>query len=113
MTRDSDDVVKVYSGPPVLVEAYRAKLTEAGIACDVVGTELAGSVGSTLPAAVELWVHRADVPKAEAVINRGARPEGKPAHDRPHQHFPHPTDDPKPGAAPHRTEPYVNPDPGA
>lgn len=113
MTRDPRDVVEVYCGPPVLVGAYRAALTGAGVACDVVGTEPAGGIGSALPAAVELLVHRADVPMAEAVIRRGARPAGKPARGRPHQHFPHPTDDPKPGAAPHRTEPYVNPDPGA
>ena len=113
MTRDPRDVVRVYSGPVVLVEAYRAKLTEAGIACDVVGTELAGGIGSALPGAVELWVHRADLAGAEAVIDRAAKPGGGPAHGRPPQHFPHPTDDPKPGPAPRRKEPYVNPDPGA
>ena len=111
MTRDPQDVVKVYSGPLVLVEVYQAALTEAGITSNVVGTELVGGVGSALPAAVELWVHRGDVPRAEAVINREAQSEGKPVRDRPHQRFPHPTNSPKPSPAPLRKEPYTNPDP--
>ena len=36
MTRDQNDVVRVYSGPLVLVEAYQSALTEAGITCQVV-----------------------------------------------------------------------------
>lgn len=113
MTRDPNDIVRVYSGPLVLVEAYQTALTEAGIACQVVGTELAGSFGSVLPEPIELWVHRIDLPRATGAIERESRPESEAGHDRPRQHFPHPTDDPKPGPAPHRKEPYVNPDPGA
>ena len=113
MTRDPHDVVRVYSGPSVLVETYRAALTEAGVACQVVGTELAGSFGSALPESIELWVHRIDLSRAEAVINGEARPVGEPLRDQPRQRFPHPTDDPKPRPAPHRKERYVNPEPGA
>ena len=113
MARDPLEVVKVYSGPLVLVETYQAALAEAGITSDVVGTELAGGIGSALPAAVELWVHQADLSRAEAIINREGGSGGKPAHHRSRQTFPHPTDSPKPPPAPRRKEPYVNPDPGA
>ena len=113
MTHDPNDVVRVYDGPALMVQLHRAALAEAGIACRVVGTELSGGFGSALPASVELWVHRRDVPAAEAVIARESRPVDEKDRDRPRQHFPHPTDDPKPAPAPHRREPYVNPDPGA
>jgi hypothetical protein len=53
------------------------------------------------------------LPRAKDVIECESRPEGRKSHDRPHHHFPHPTDDPKPAPPPHRSEPYVNPDPGA
>jgi hypothetical protein len=111
MARDPLEVVKLYSGPPVLVEVYQAALAEAGITSDVVGTELAGGIGSALPAPVELWVHRADLARARTVLD--GELGGKPAHDRPRPRFPHPTDSPKPAAAPHRKEPHVNPDPRA
>jgi hypothetical protein len=106
MTSDRDDVVCVFSGPPELVEERRSVLAEAGVASRVVGTELSGSFGSVLPQSVELWVHAADVERAQAAIAREAEREPRP-------HFPHPTDAPKPRPAPNRKEPYVNPDPGS
>lgn len=112
MTRDQNDVVRAFAGPLMLVEVYQTALSETGIECRVVGTELAGSFGSALPGSVELWVHRTDLPRAKDVIDRESRPEVRKTHDRPHQHFPHPTDDPKPAPPLHRREPYVNPDPG-
>jgi len=113
MTRDPNDVARVYSGPLVLVEVYQTVLAEAGIECRVVGTELAGSLGSVLPESVELWVHQSDLPRANELIERESQSKGKTGHDRPHQHFPHPTDDPKPPPPPYRKEPYVNPNPGS
>ncbi len=112
MTHDPNDVVRVYAGSALMVQVYRAALDEAGIACRMVGTELSGSFGSALPASVELWVHRSDGPAAEAVIARESRPVDEKDSERPRQHFPHPTDDPKPPRPPSRREPYVNPDPG-
>jgi hypothetical protein len=102
MTHDQGDVVRAYSGPLVLVEVYQAALKEAGIVSRVVGTELTGSFGSAIPESIELWVHRLDLPKAEAVIERESRAPAR---------FPHPTDDPKPARPPARQEPYVNPNP--
>lgn len=113
MTAGPNDVVRVYAGPALMVQVHRATLAEAGIVCRVVGTELSGGFSSALPESVELWVHRKDVPAAEAVIARESRPTDDEDRDRPRQHFPHPTDDPKPAPPPHRREPYVNPDPGA
>jgi hypothetical protein len=112
MTHDPNDVVRVYAGPALMVQVHRAALAEAGIASRVVGTELSGSFGSALPESVELWVHRRDMPAAEAVIARESRPAEGTNRDRLPQHFPRPTDDPKPASPPHRREPYVNPDPG-
>lgn len=103
MTRDRDDVVRAYAGPLVLVEVYQAALKEAGIESRVVGTELTAGLGTILPASVELWVHRADLPKAEAAIERAERP------DDTAEYFPHPTDDARPAPPPPRREPYVNP----
>lgn len=113
MTRDESDVMRVYAGPLVLVEVSQTALAEAGIECRVVGTELAGGIGSVLPESVELWVHRIDLSRAKEVIEHESRSTDGQRHDRPRQHFPHPTDDPKPAPPPHRREPYVNPDPGA
>jgi hypothetical protein len=105
MNHDQDDVVRAYAGPLVAVKLCQAALKEAGITSRVVGTELSGSFGSALPGSVELWVHRSDLAKAAAVIERESRANGEAEH----AHFPHPTDEPKPGPQPSRREPYVNP----
>lgn len=104
MSHEQDDVVRAYAGPLVAVELYQAALKEAGIESRVVGTELAAGFGSALPGSVELWVHRSDLSRAAAVIERADRPGGAE-----HPQFPHPTDDPAPAARPHRREPHVNP----
>lgn len=109
MTRDQSDVVRAYAGPLVLVEIYQAALKQAGIESRVVGTELTGGFGSALPESVELWVHRLDLPRAEAAIERESRATAGGEPER--THFHHPTDDPKrPRRAP-RHEPYANPNP--
>ena len=105
MTHDPDDVVKVYSGPLELVEVFQGSLREAGIASNVVGTELAASFGSALPGSTELWIHRAASARAEAIIH------GESKRDREPPQFPHPTDSPKPGQPPARQQPWINPDP--
>lgn len=79
MKHDEDGVVRVYSGPLVLVEVYKAALEDAGIACRVVGTELAAGFGSALPAATELWVHERDRARAEELLAREAQKDAKSA----------------------------------
>jgi hypothetical protein len=103
MTRDPHDVVKLFSGPLEIVEAHKATLDGEGIASNVVGTELSAGLGSVLPGSTELWVHSADHKRAEAIIHGAKKPHHEPAH------FPHPTDSPKPGQAPAKHEPWINP----
>lgn len=62
------DVVRVYSGPVVQVELYKQVLSDAGIASNVVGLDLAGGVGSALQNSVELWVKSEDAERAAAAI---------------------------------------------
>lgn len=113
MKRDLLDLVQAYAGSVEMVEIYSAALNVAGIENRVVGTELSGSFGSTLPGSIELRVHRSDLSKAKVVIERESRLHGAEQPAPPHPHFPHPTDDPKAGPPPYRKEPYVNPDPGS
>ena len=68
MSRDPNDVVKVYSGPLAQVEAYQQALSEAGIESKVVGTELTASFGTALANSIELWIHSGDSAKAVAAI---------------------------------------------
>ncbi len=68
MTRDPHDVVKLYSGPLEIVEAHQAALSIEGITSNVVGNELASSLGPILPAANELWIHSEDFARAEAIL---------------------------------------------
>ena len=106
MTHDPNDVAKVYSGPLVVVEEYREALSEAGIDSRIVGEALTSVFGGAIPDTVELWVHRGDFDRATKAIERF---EDKIEEEKPHHS--HPADSSKPGAAPLRKEPYVNPDP--
>lgn len=72
---DNDDVVRVYAGPLVLVEVYKAALADEGIEGRVVGTELTASFGSALAGSTELWVHRDDLTRAQEVIAREEKAE--------------------------------------
>jgi hypothetical protein len=110
MNADPNDVVRVYSGPLVDVEAHQMDLKEAGIESRVVGTALTSVFGGALPDTTELWVHRSDVEKATATIERSEK-RSQERHHRHQQHTPHdhPTNSPKPGPAPERREPYINP----
>ena len=68
MSASERDVVRVYSGPMVQVELYQQVLTEAGIANEVVGLDLAAGVGTALQNSVELWVRGEDAERAVAAI---------------------------------------------
>ncbi len=68
MSRDPNDVVRVYSGPLTEVESYQQVLRESGIDSKVVGTDLSASFGSALSDSIELWIHNGDMEKAVAAI---------------------------------------------
>jgi len=104
MSRDPQELVRIFAGPLVDVEMRHEALTEAGIISKVVGGNLTASLGTALTDSVELWIHLGDAVRADAIIHGGATPrEGR--------QFPHPTDSAKP-APPHtHKEPHVNPDP--
>ncbi len=107
MSHDPNDVVKVYAGTFETVEIYQQIMKEAGIESRVVGGALTSVFGNAIPDTVELWVHRRDGESATATIQnyeRGSREENQSSHT-------HPTNAPKPGAAPRHKEPYVNPNP--
>jgi hypothetical protein len=115
MSRDPNDVVKVFAGPLVEVESLQEVLSEAGIESKVVGTELTGSFGTALPDSIELWVHQHDAEKAKKLIEKDVAGQGETQEGKHGPHggkFPHPTSNPKPGPAPVRKEPYINPNPG-
>jgi hypothetical protein len=105
MARDNEELVKIFAGPLIEAELKHAALADAGIESKVVGTELTASFGSALTDSIELWIASGDLPEAESVLLKPAKPHQE------HATFPHPTDDPKP-AAPHtHKEAHVNPDP--
>ncbi|MFO0937657.1 MAG: hypothetical protein U0798_14215 [Gemmataceae bacterium] len=110
MSHDPQELVKLYTGPLVYAESYQSLLKDSGIDSKVVGTELTAGLGTALPGTIELWVRQGDAKRAEEVI---LRQQGSESHGhKERQQFPHPTSDPKPGPAPHRKEPYINPNPG-
>ena len=50
MTADPNEVVKVYSGSLVVVEAYKQALADAGIESKMAGDSLLASFGTAVPA---------------------------------------------------------------
>jgi len=108
MTDDPNEVVTVFRGTLVEVEAFQQVLGDAGIESKVVGDELTASFGTAIPGSVELWVHQKDAEKAAAAIKRDEERKGRPEPNGP---FPPPTNDPKPSSAQHRKEPHVKQDP--
>lgn len=107
MSRDPNDVVRVYSGPLPEVEAYQQVLRESGIDSKVVGTNLSAGMGSVLQDTIELWIHNGDLEKAIAAIKFHESEKNVPDHKR----FAHPVNADKPHTTPHRKEPHVKQDP--
>ena len=105
MTPDPEEVVTVYSGPPLVVEGCREALAEAGIESKMTGDGVMAGFGSALPGAVELYVHRRDFDRAVAAIQRY---EGERTGDLEKEPAPaHPTDDAKPEGAQHRVKHHI------
>lgn len=107
MSRDPNDVVRVYSGLLSEVELYQQVLRESGIESKVVGTSLSAGMGSALPDTIELWIHNGDMDKAIAAIKLFESGKDIPEEKK----FPHPTNEGKPHTLPHRKEPHVKQDP--
>ena len=77
MSRDPNDVVRVYSGPLSEVETYQQVLRESGIESKVVGTNLSASFGSAISDSIELWIHNSDMEKAISAIKLHEAEKGK------------------------------------
>lgn len=105
MSPDPQEVVTVYSGPLVVVEAYKQALADAGIESTVTGESLLASFGSAIPSAIELYVHQRDLEKAVAAIQR-YEAERVNAEDREH---PHPRDETAPDSARHHQPRHIPP----
>ena len=101
MTERPDDLVKVASGELTLVQVWGNALEVAGIQSNVVGGDLASSLGSAFPDSAELWVHRQDAEKATAIIVSHEHPKGGSGHHG------HPVSDPKPDTK--HGHPHTNP----
>ena len=76
MSDKSDDIVRIASGTLVQVELWQAALADAGVTARVVGEDLTAGLGTALGGSVELWVHRADEPRAVAVLERTEAEKG-------------------------------------
>lgn len=111
MSNDPHDVVKVAAGEMVVIELYKQGLADAGIEARVMGESLDASFGTAIPNSVELWVHRSDALRAQAVLQQMEEVRGKPPVAE-KEEFPRPTSDPRPaqpgGARPHT---HYDPDP--
>jgi hypothetical protein len=67
-----DDIVRLATAPnPIQAHIWEQALNEAGIRCKVVGDFLSVGLGDIPGLSAELWVHRDDVARAEAVLREG------------------------------------------
>ena len=107
MTPDPNEVVTVYSGSLVVVEAYKQALADAGIESKMTGEALLASFGSAIPGAIELYVHQRDFDKARAAIERYEAERG----EREAGGHPHPRDEPAPDGERHHQKRHIPPHP--
>jgi hypothetical protein len=107
MTPDPQEVVTVYSGPLVVVEAYKQALADAGIDSKMTGDSLLASFGSAIPSAIELFVHQSDLEKAVATIQRyeAERTNGEAGGQDRH----HPRDESAPDTVRHHQPRHIPP----
>jgi hypothetical protein len=75
MTSDQeDDVVRLATAPhPAQAHIWQQALKDEGISCRVVGDYLDAGLGDIPGMSAELWVHRDDLDRARAVLERGQR----------------------------------------
>ena len=71
-TDHSDDIVRLVTAPnPVDAHIWQQALDTEGIQCHVVGDFLDAGIGDIPGFKAEIWVHRDDLARAQAVINQG------------------------------------------
>ena len=84
MSRDPNDVVRVFAGSLIEAELYQQALNEAGIENKLVGGSLTAGLGSAIPGSCELWVHQGDAEKATAALKQYDEDAREPAPKHPH-----------------------------
>lgn len=68
-TEHPDDIVRLTSAPnPMQAHIWEQALKEEGIRCKVVGDYLDAGLGDIPGMSAEVWVHRDDLARAEAVL---------------------------------------------
>jgi hypothetical protein len=74
-TAESDDIVRLVTADnPAQAHIWEQALRDAGIPCRVVGDYLDAGIGDIPGMRAELWVHRDDVARAEAVLKETEAP---------------------------------------
>ena len=73
MTRERErNVVRLATAAnPVQAHIWQQALEEEGIRCQVVGDYLDAGVGDIPGVGAEVWVHRDDLARAEAILRQG------------------------------------------
>jgi hypothetical protein len=65
----SDDIVRLATAPnPAQARIWEQALRGAGVRCKVVGDYLDAGVGDIPGLQPEIWVHKADLARAESVL---------------------------------------------
>ena len=77
-----DDIVRLTTAQnPLQAHIWQQALEEAGIRCKVVGDFLDAGVGDIPGLCAEVWVHRDDLARAEAVLRQGQEVSGEEPDD--------------------------------
>lgn len=81
-TEHPDDIVRLATAAnPVQAHIWEQALEEEGIRCKVVGDYLDAGLGDIPGMSSEVWVHRDDLARAEAVLREGQHLTDNPAED--------------------------------
>jgi hypothetical protein len=68
-TEPSDDIVRLATAPnPAQAHIWEQALRQAGVRCKVVGDFLDAGLGDIPGLRAEIWVHKDDVERGEAVL---------------------------------------------
>jgi hypothetical protein len=71
-TEHSDDIVRLVTAPnPADAHIWQQALLAEAIPCHVVGDYLDAGIGDIPGFKAEIWVHRDDLVRAQAVIQQG------------------------------------------